>query len=166
MRYCSRCGQPVSDHAAFCSNCGYSAPAQVIPAAPVGQLSTNRGLFKFIILSMLTFGIYGLVIMSNISTDINTIASRYDGRKTMHYCLLVFVVTWLTLGLAPLFWFHRISKRIGCELDRRRIPYSFGAGSFWGWNIFGSLILIGPFVYCHKLFKAMNLLCRHYNIHG
>ena len=40
--------------------------------------------------------------MSSVSTDINTIASRYDGKKTMHFCLLVFLVSWLTLGIGVL----------------------------------------------------------------
>ncbi len=39
----------------------------------------------------ITFGNYGIVFYSNISTDINIIATRYDGKKTMHYCLLLFV---------------------------------------------------------------------------
>ena len=134
--------------------------------APVSKLKTNRGLLKFILLSIITLGIYPLVVMSVISSDINVIASRYDGKKTMHYCLLVFIFTGLTLGIAPLVWYHRISKRIGNELKRRGIGYSFGAGSFWGWNILGSLIAIGPLVYTHKLFKAMNLLCADYNVNG
>ena len=134
--------------------------------APASKLKTNRGLLKLILLSLITFGIYPLVVMSVISTDINVIASRYDGKKTMHYCLLVFIFTGLTLGIAPLVWYHRISKRIGNELNRRGINYSFGAGSFWGWNILGSLIGIGPLVYTHKLLKAMNLLCADYNVNG
>ena len=134
--------------------------------APVSKLKTNRGLIKLILLSLITFGIYPLVVMSSISTDINVIASRYDGKKTMHYCLLVFIFTGLTFGIAPLVWYHRISKRIGNELNRRGIGYSFGAGSFWGWNILGALIGIGPLVYTHKLLKAMNLLCADYNVNG
>ena len=58
---------------------------QATVQAPVAQLKTNRGLIKFILLSAITFGIYGLVVMSALSTDINTIASLYDGKKTMHY---------------------------------------------------------------------------------
>ena len=134
--------------------------------APVGQLKTNRGLVKLILLSMITFGIYGLVVWCSLSNDINTIASRYDGKKTMHFCLLVFIFTGLTFGIAPIVWYHRISKRIGNELNRRGIGYSFGAGSFWGWSVLGSLIGIGPLVYTHKLFKAMNLLCADYNAKG
>lgn len=134
--------------------------------APVGQLKTNRGLLKFILLSLITFGIYGLVVMSSVSTDINVIASRYDGKRTMHYCLLTFVISWLTLGIGVLVWYHKLSARIANELSRRGIGYAFGAGSFWGWDILGSLIVVGPFVYRHKLFKAMNLLSQHYNTNG
>ena len=133
---------------------------------PARKLKTNRGLIKLILLSIITFGIYPLVIMSSISSDINVIASRYDGKKTMHFCLLVFIFTGLTLGIAPIVWYHRISKRIGNELKRRGIAYSFGAGSFWGWSVLGSLIAIGPLVYTHKLFKAMNKLSADYNING
>lgn len=134
--------------------------------APVRQLKTNKGLVKYILLSLITFGIYPLVIMSSISSDINLIASRYDGKKTMHYCLLVFVFSWLTFGIAPIVWIHRLSNRIGNELSRRGIDYKFGAGTYWGWGVLGSFIFVGPFIYYHKLFKSMNLLCENYNING
>lgn len=135
-------------------------------AAPANKLKTNRGLFKFILLSILTCGIYGLVVMSVASNDINTVASRYDGRRTTHYCLMAFVFSWLTLGIAPFVWYHKISARMGKELTRRGMNYSFGAGTFWGWYILGSFIGIGPLVYTHKFLKAMNLLCSHYNYYG
>lgn len=139
---------------------------QTLQQAPVAQLKTNRGLIKFILLSIITFGIYALVAMSAMSTDINVIASRYDGKKTMHYCLLFFIFSWLTLGIAPLVWYHRISARMGAELKRRGISYSFGAGSYWGWCILGVAIGVGPLVYFHKFFKAMNLLAADYNTKG
>ena len=134
---------------------------------PVHQLKTNRGLLKFILLNLITFGIYGLVVMSTISTDINEIASRYDGKKTMHYCLMAFLLSWLTFGIYPLIWFHGLSERIGNELRRRGVFYEFGAGTYWGWGFFGALLFgIGPLVYYYKLFHAMNLLCGHYNVNG
>ncbi len=156
------------------TNVNYTAPAAPVAApvapayapAPAVKLNTNRSLLKFILLSIVTLGIYGIVILSGISTDINTIASRYDGKKTMHYCLIVFLLTGLTLGIAPLVWFHRLSARIGKELTRRGIAYSFGAGSFWGWNVLGACIVVGPFIYQHKLLHAMNLLCADYNAKG
>ncbi len=132
----------------------------------MGQLKTNRSLLKFILLSLITFGIYGIVVMSNVSSDINTIASRYDGKKTMHYCLVLFIFSWLTLGIVPLVWGHRLANRIGAELRRRGINYQFGAGTFWGWGILGTFIIVGPFIYSHKLLKSMNLLSADYNVNG
>lgn len=82
---------------------------------PVAQLKTNKSLIKYILLDLITFGIYGLVVMSSVSTDINTVASRYDGKRTMHYCLLFFIVAPVTLGIGALVWNHRISARIGAD---------------------------------------------------
>ncbi|MDD6204771.1 MAG: DUF4234 domain-containing protein [Firmicutes bacterium] len=139
---------------------------QTASSRPVGQLKTNRGLLKYIIFSILTLGIYSLVFMSSVSCDVNIVCSRYDGKKTMHYCLLFFLVGPLTLGIADLVWHHRISNRIGTEIRRRGMTYSFGASDFWLWNILGSLIIVGPFIYFHKLCKAMNQMNSHYNTFG
>ena len=134
--------------------------------APALQLKTNRGLLKLILLSLITFGIYALVFYSKVSTDINLIASRHDGKKTMHYCLLAFIIAPITFGIGAIVWSHKISARIGNELARRGIAYGFGAETFWLWNVLGSLIGIGPLVYLHKLCKAMNLLSADYNVKG
>lgn len=133
---------------------------------PQRQLKTNKGLLKFILLSLITFGIYAIVIMSAVSDDINVAASRYDGKRTMHFCLLAFIINPLTFGIASIVWYHKVSARIGDELVRRGIVYSFGASDFWLWNILGSLIGIGPLVYHYKMFKAVNLMNEHYNVNG
>lgn len=135
-------------------------------ARPVGQLKTNRSLLKYILLSIITFGIYSIVFMSSISSDVNVVCSRYDGKKTMHYCLLFFLVGPLTLGIAYWVWSHKIANRIGEELKRRNTGYSFSAADYWLWNVLGSIIVVGPFIYLHKLATAMNTLNAHYNVNG
>ena len=140
-------------------------PQQQYPM-PVRRLSTNRSLLLFILLSALTFGIYGLIVMYSLSEDLNDIASRYDGRKTMNFLLMALIISPLTFGIGGIVWFHNISDRIGNELRRRNIIYSFGAGSYWGWGVLGALILIGPFIYYYKLFKSMNLLSESFNMYG
>lgn len=134
--------------------------------APAIKLKTNKGLFKTILLGFITFGIYPLVVMSSISTDINTVATKYDYKKTMHYCLLFFIVAPITFGIANIVWYHRVSNRIGDEITRRGIDYDFSAADYWIWNILGSLIAIGPFIYTFKLFKAVNKLNANYNVFG
>ena len=163
MKLCGTCGTEINDGAVVCTKCGCAVQGS---ATPVGQLKTNKGLAKYISLSIITLGIYGLVVMSSVSNDINIVASRYDGKKTMHYCLLAFLIGPITLGIADLVWFHKISNRIGNELKRRNIAYSFSCADYWLWNVLGSFIIIGPFIYYHKLFKAINLMCADYNAKG
>lgn len=50
-------------------------------ASPAVQLPTNRSLLKFVLLSIITLGIYGLVVMTKISTEINTIAAPMITKK-------------------------------------------------------------------------------------
>ena len=137
-----------------------------VNTAPVGQLKTNKRLLKTILLGIITFGIYPLVVMSAVSNDINIVASRYDGKKTMHYCLLIFIVAPITFGIAAIVWQHKISNRIGAELQRRGISYSFSATDYWLWSVLGALIIVGPFVYMYKMFKAVNLMNADYNAKG
>lgn len=134
--------------------------------APIGQLNAKRALWKMIVFGIITLGIYPIVFYSGISADINVIASRYDGKRTMHYCLLCFLVGPITLGIAYLVWFHKLCGRVGAELNRRGLSYSFGASSFWLWNVLGAFIIVGPFVFIHKLATATNKLAEHYNING
>lgn len=61
-------------------------------ATPVIPLITNRGLGKFYFLTLLTFGIFGIVVMLHISKDITEIATKHAGEKTMHFC-------WILLSL-------------------------------------------------------------------
>jgi magnesium-transporting ATPase (P-type) len=174
MKFCTKCGQQIHDEAVICVHCG-CAVAPIQPAAPAApaepvrptrQLKTNRALWKVIVFSMITFGIYPLVVMSAVSSDINTIAHKYDGKRTMHFMLVLLIFSWLTFGIAPFVWIIKLSSRIGRELKRRGISYGFGAGTFWLWAFLGSMIVVGPYIYIHKMLKSMNLLAADYNEKG
>ncbi len=136
------------------------------PFVPKKLLPINRGLAKFFLLSMVTLGIYGIVVLTQISSEINTVATRYDGRKTTNYLWFFFLWGWLTGGIAFLVWFHNLSNRIGNELQRRQIPYSFSASDYWLWCVLGAFVGFLPLVYTHKLLTAMNMLNADYNQKG
>ena len=128
-----------------------------------GSLPTNKNIFKAIALWVLTFGIYGIVVMTSVSKNINRTATPYDKKKTMNHCLLVFLVGWLTFGIGYLVWYYRLSKRVEKELLRRNIDYLFTKNDFWLWNVLGIIVIVGPLVYLHKLFSAINLINADYN---
>lgn len=184
---CTNCGTEILNNAAFCPNCGAptaaqqvapqygqpvyqtappQAPAYQQPAGPARQLKANRSFIKTLLLSLVTCGIYAIITYGKITDEVNLVCSRYDGKKSMNYYLLFFLIAPITCGIAAIVWMHNICNRIGNELNRRHIAYSFGAKDFWLWGVLGSLIAIGPLVFMHKFFKAVNLMNENYNQFG
>ena len=96
------------------------------------QLPVKRSLWKMILLGILTLGIYPMVIWSRLVTEVNLAASRHDGERSMPFFGMLFLSP-LTLGIHSLVWCNKLFRRIGGELQRRRIPYDFGSGDFWLW---------------------------------
>lgn len=154
-------GNPQFTNPQF-TNSQSAMPRSIVP---MYQHPTNRGLAKMILLSLVTFGIYGMVTWCKMITELNVAASRYDGKRTCPY----FASMWLTMityGIFSFVWQHNLANRIGAEVRRRGYDYKVSASDFWLWGILGSLIFVGPFVYCHKLLKAMNLINTSYNMYG
>ena len=136
------------------------------PFVPKKLLPINRNLAKVILLSFITLGIYGIVILAKISSEINTVATKYDGRKTTNYLWIFFLWGWLTCGIAYFVWFHCLSDRIGNELKRRQIPFSFSSSDYWLWCVLGSFVGFLPLIYTYKLLSATNQLNADYNQKG
>jgi hypothetical protein len=127
------------------------------------KLKTDRSMWKLMLFSILTFGIYTIIFFIPFSFDLDKIAPKPDRSKTMNF-LFVYILSIFTASIAMLCWHYQIAQRIEEALERRDIRYNFGTNDFWVLQIFGSLFLgIGTFVYYHKLCHAMNLLCADYN---
>lgn len=126
------------------------------------KLKTNRSVWKFILFNILTLGIYSIVFFIPFSHELDKVAPRRDGTKTMSF-ILAYILSLFTFSIVMLIWHYQIAARVEEALEQRNIPYEFGTGAFWGWYFFGSLIIVGPLVYLHKLCKAMNLLSADYN---
>ena len=183
--FCSLCGAaaPVRTHAD--ASAAPSSASETVPPPPppppggspgaamppdfdlppVMPVRTDRSMIKMVLLSFITFGIYGIFFYYRMGSDINRIASRHDGKDTMNY-LLAFLISLFTFGIFSFVWFHMTFERIGNELKRRGIDYAFGAETFWIWHVLGSFIIIGPFVCIHKECVALNKLAEHYNTYG
>ena len=126
------------------------------------MLKTDRKMWKLVLLHFVTLGIYSIFFFTPFSDDIDRIAPRSDRSKTFNY-LPAFVLSIFTYSIVLDVWHYQMARRVEEAIEVRRIDYEFGTKDFWCWFILGSFILVGPFVYLHKLCKAMNMLCEDYN---
>ena len=125
-------------------------------------LRTDRKMWKMMILHILTFGISSIFFFLPLSYELEKISPSRERQKMMSYAV-AYIASLLTFSIVLAIWFHSLSQRIEEALEERDIPYEFSPSTFWGWYYFGSLIIVGPFIYFHKLCTAMNLLCEDYN---
>ena len=129
------------------------------------KLKTDRSMWKLMILNIVTLGIYSILFFIPLSFDLDKVAPKSDRSKTMNF-LFAYILSLFTFSIVLMFWHYHIAERVEEALKQCEIPYEFETGDFWKWYFFGSFILVGPFVYFHKLCRAMNLLCEHYNEHS
>ena len=127
------------------------------------KIKTKFGLVKFVLLSIVTLGMYIIYCTAKMGNILNRIASPYDGKTTMNFWLLALIVGPITLGIGYAVWHHKFCARLGRELKRRDVDCSISAGTFWLWTILGIVMLIGPFIYMYKVMNAMNKLIDKYN---
>ncbi len=138
----------------------YKYPYDVEKETPRAKLSTNRKMWKFLLFSYLTFGIYGIIFFIPFSLELDRI--HPSGTKQMNY-VYAYILAFFTFSIVLDIWHYQNANRVSEALAYRGIDYEFGTRDFWLWFILGSFIFIGPFVYFHKLCTAMNLLCEDYN---
>lgn len=126
------------------------------------MLQTNRSLIAFILLSIITCGIYRWYFIYKMSKDIN-VACQGDGKKTSG--LFVFLLlSFITCGIYDLYWEYKIANRMRENAPRYGLAISEGGASILLWYLVGWLLcFIGPFVAMHILIKNSNAICAAYN---
>jgi len=126
------------------------------------MISTNRGLGKYILFTILTCGIYGYWFTYQIASDVNTICDG-DGKNTGG--LLKFILlSIITLGIYSWFWYYNIGNRLAENAPRYNLNFSENGTSVLLWMTLGSFLCgIGPFVAMNILIKNTNALAFAYN---
>lgn len=127
--------------------------------SPLGKKKLS--FVKFVLLSLITLGIYGIYVYAKMGDTLNMAASATDGKKTMNYWLLALLISPITCGIGGIVWQHKFSGRLGREAERRGLPCKINSATFWLWGVLGCVIVVGPFVYTYKLIQAVNLLAEN-----
>ena len=138
------------------------AQAQAAGYPTATRIPTNRSLIAYILLSIITCGIYSYYFIYSIARDVNTMC-REDGEKTGG--LLAFILlSFVTCGFYGLYWEYKLGNRLAANAPRYGLTFQENGTSVLLWYLVGSLLCgIGPWVAMHILIKNTNALAAAYN---
>lgn len=148
-------------------NTGYQNNGGQTPPPYRGEkLKDDRGLASYIILSIITCGIYSYYFIYKMAHDVN-IACEGDGENTSGLVAFV-LLSLITCGIYAWFWYYNLGNRLAANGPRYGLSIQENGTTVLLWQIFGAFICgIGPFVAMHILIKNSNKICNAYNrAHG
>ena len=126
------------------------------------RLKTNRGLFVFIILSILTCGIYQYIFYYEIAKDINEICEE-DGEHTAGLLKLI-LFSILTCGIYWIFWLYQFADRLANNAPRYGVEITENGTTVLLWLLLGFCCCgIGLLVALYIIIRNLNRLAKAYN---
>ncbi|MBQ8717034.1 MAG: DUF4234 domain-containing protein [Clostridia bacterium] len=126
------------------------------------RIKTDRSLVMYILLSIVTCGIYPLYNMHAIARDTNEMCKE-DGKKTTGL-LLYIIFTFITCGIYAWVWTYKLGERLSAAAYAKQVHANISGSTLLLWNLVGALLCgIGPFVAMNIIYKALNALAEDYN---
>ena len=186
--FCSKCGNQIPDGVKFCPSCGnpttasaqqtfqggpvrpegapaYGAPVpQPAPVGgyPRGPVQTDRSLAAYILLSLVTCGIYGLYFFYTLARDVNTMCDG-DGESTPGLAAFI-LLSLVTCGFYAYYWYYKIGNRLQANAPRYGLAFQESGTTVLMWCIVGYLTCgIGNWVAMYFIIKNTNALGAAYN---
>lgn len=112
----------------------------------------KRSGILFIFLSIITLRIYPLFYLHFVGKDVNTFAKK----RLMPYWI-VWILDWIFLCLPTLIYMATLSRRVEEKAAELSVyDHRTGFGKFFNWCLFGSLIIVGPFIAYCSTFRTLN----------
>jgi len=126
------------------------------------RIKNDRSLIVYILLSIVTCGIYPLYAIYSMAEDINTVCAE-DGQRTTGL-LLYIVFNLITCGFYSLIWWAKSASRIRDYGVKYGIPVSTSGTTYLLWTLFGLLICgIGPYIALYQYLHSLNNIAWHFN---
>ncbi|MBR2066917.1 MAG: DUF4234 domain-containing protein [Solobacterium sp.] len=126
------------------------------------RMKTNRSLLQFILLNILTCGLYSYYFIYTMARDVNELCSD-DGEKTGGLLAFLFL-SFITCGFYSLYWIYKIGNRLAQNSHIYGIQLQENGTTVLLWCLLGSLFCgLGTFVAMHILIKNTNRLAIAYN---
>ena len=124
------------------------------------MIKEDRRLWKLLLFTIPTFGIYNIVFWFQLTRDLNDM--NREEKKLKNYILVLFFSIF-TLGIYRWVWFFYLADREQTTGEQLGLRIKPGPGTILFWRLFGTFILIGPLVSDYYVIRNMNRLAREYN---
>lgn len=125
-------------------------------------VNQKRSLWKYVLFTILTCGIYSWIFLYDLARDVNMICQG-DGRETagLGKLLLLSVVTF---GIYGFVWYYDLGNRLQANAPRYGLTFQENGTAVLLWQTCGLLLFyIGPFIAWNIIIKNTNALAAQYN---
>jgi hypothetical protein len=178
-KVCPACGTTVESMASdFANTSGqtYNAAGQEVSNTYVGDsfngnnqsyigavpLKTDRSLLIYILLSLVTCGIYSLFFIHSLAKDVN-VACAGDGKETAGLLKLI-LLSIITCGIYGVYWYYSLGDRLHENGPRYGVNITETGTTILLWILIGLLFACaGSFVAMYFIIKNTNAICESYN---
>ncbi len=126
------------------------------------RVKSNRSLIAYIVLSIITCGIYELYYIYALARDVNEIC---DGDEDYTPGLLAFLVlSLLTCGFYSFYWHYKLGNRLYNNSSRYGLDFSETGTTVLLWMVLGSLLCgLGTLYAEYIIIKNTNSMADAYN---
>lgn len=129
-------------------------------------VTEDRNFVLYVVLTIITCGIYGLVFLYSMIQDVNTVCDG-DGEHTRGLLSLI-LLSLVTCGIYSFYWYYCLGNRLANNASRYGMSFQENGTTVLLWLVIGSLLCgLGTWVATYIIIKNCNQLCAAYNrAHG
>lgn len=125
-------------------------------------MKTDRSLLIYILLTIVTCGIYSIIFWYMYTEDINKVCDG-DGNESPNY-IIVLLLSIVTCGIYGFYWYYKQGNRLQAAAPRYELSFQENGTSVLLWMLLGSFLCgIGSFIAMHILIKNLNAIAIEYN---
>ena len=157
--------QPQQQYAGQQQYTGQQQYAQQPAPAPMGYtpIKTDRGVIGWLLLSIVTCGIYSYYFLYCLARDINVMCQD-DGDSTPGLAALI-LLSFVTCGFYALYWYYKIGNRLQANAPRYGLMFQENGTTVLMWQIVGALLCgLGPIFAMNIIIKNTNAMATAYNV--
>lgn len=126
------------------------------------RIRTDRNILMYVLLNIVTCGIYGYWFIYQLAQDVNVIC-RDDGKTTGGLAVFI-LLSIVTCGIYPIIWWYNIANRLQAAGPKYGVTIVENGTSFLLWYLLGMfLCAILSYVAIHKVLENTNTLAAAYN---